>query len=1363
MKLNIKIAFIIMLTLLLLICLSGFLPVFSQAPTDWVITGRVIGPRLETTEDIANWIPVTNAIVTLIDIEEEIHIVTTGEDGYYFFKNLAVDDNCVITAIAIVNGKTMVLKDVIPYAVAAPKTYDAGTADAESTTLALIVEELTKQGLTYEDIDLEIIQESDNFEIVGEQVLSVLEDNGNIMEEIIVAGEEVDSEEVLEETGDDASDFTVTDEVKGTAYKVTVTLREKISDDDPSAGTTAQTIRDTYTINASFIGRGTIEPSGAVTVNNGSSQIFTITPERNYHIVGITVDGNLEVGPFGIPYTYTFTNVTNDHTIEAYLAIDTYAIAVIIGNSGSISPSGAITVNHDSSQTFTITPNANYHIDDVLVDGSSVGEVSSYTFDNVTEDGHSISATFAIDTYTLSMTTDADGTGSGTVSPAEGVHIYGYGDVIIISATADPGSTFTGWTGDAESENSVVILTITENKDVTASFTLNTYILTVNTGGNGAGTVTIDPVMENYDHGDEVTITTTADAISSDLTGWAGDNSADLIENDDGTYSITMDSAKSISATFTLKKVTLTVDVDGTGSGTVSPTVGVHTYNYGELVTIGAKPDTGYFGTWIATDDMIGSIFTGWSGDASGTSDLTLTMDSDKSVTATFTKKRIVTLTVAATGTGSGTVFPPVGVYTYNYGDVVAIEATPDTASGTWISSKEDLGSIFTGWNGDASGTGDLSLIMDSDKLITATFALEKVKLTMAVTGTGSGTVSPTAGVHTYDYGETVIITATADATSSIFAGWSGDASGTGDLSLIMDSDKLITATFALEKVKLTMAVTGTGSGTVSPTAGVHPYKYGVEVTITATADPSSDFTGWSGDASGIDDVTLTMNSKKSVTAIFTKSTYDLTMAAVSPAGGGTTSPASPRTYTYDVDTVINISARPNPGYRFVNWTGDASGTNPTTTVTMDADKTVTTNFEPIAYTLTVGVNPAYNALDVVVITPSRGAHSGYAYNSTETVSIDTTTIPAGYRFVNWTGDASGTNPTTTVTMDADKTVTANFAVADYYDCYAVSSSFNYSGSQTTFTYTVEELGGCQDVSYVQLNFGDSSWDVESSTRKVIFENGIKTEWKDFNETETFTITFDGRVEAEETGVLTIKTSTTEFSFTVYKPKDPYTITATAGANGSISPSGEVTVNHGSDQTFAITPDSGYQITDVVVDDSSVGAVDTYTFSNVTAAHTIVATFAIDIYTIVASADSGGAIRPSGGVIVNYGDDQSFSIEPDDNYHISGITVDGIPEAGPFVSPYTFSNVTADHTIVATFTFVINTYTITASAGSKGSISPSGSVTVDHGANQSFTITPDNKYHIDAVLVDGNPVEAVSPYTFTDVTADHTIVVSFKR
>ncbi len=76
-----------------------------------------------------------------------------------------------------------------------------------------------------------------------------------------------------------------------------------------------------------------------------------------------------------------------------------------------------------------------------------------------------------------------------------------------------------------------------------------------------------------------------------------------------------------------------------------------------------------------------------------------------------------------------------------------------------------------------------------------------------------------------------------------------------------------------------------------------------------------------------------------------------------------------------------------------------------------------------------------------------------------------------------------------------------------------------------------------------------------------------------------------------------------------------YIITPTAGAGGSISPSTPQTMNHGDSQTFTITADTNYHIADVLVDGGSVGAVAVYAFSNVTADHTISATFAIDTYT----------------------------------------------------------------------------------------------------------------------------------------------------
>jgi uncharacterized repeat protein (TIGR02543 family) len=142
---------------------------------------------------------------------------------------------------------------------------------------------------------------------------------------------------------------------------------------------------------------------------------------------------------------------------------------------------------------------------------------------------------------------------------------------------------------------------------------------------------------------------------------------------------------------------------------------------------------------------------------------------------------------------------------------------------------------------------------------------------------------------------------------------------------------------------------------------------------------------------------------------------YKLTIS-VSPSGGGTTVPAA-GIDKYKKDTVVTITATAATGYQFVNWTGDASGTTATATVTMTQDKSVGANFSKIQYTLTMAV------VGNGTTDPAVGAHT---YDTGTVVNI--TASPAtGSQFDNWSGDATGTNATISVTMSANKTVTAIF------------------------------------------------------------------------------------------------------------------------------------------------------------------------------------------------------------------------------------------------------------------------------------------------------------------------------------------------
>jgi len=220
-----------------------------------------------------------------------------------------------------------------------------------------------------------------------------------------------------------------------------------------------------------------------------------------------------------------------------------------------------------------------------------------------------------------------------------------------------------------------------------------------------------------------------------------------------------------------------------------------------------------------------------------------------------------------------------------------------------------------------------------------------------------------------------------------------------------------------------------------------------------------------------------------------------------------------------------------------------------------------------------------------------------------------------------------------------------------------------------------------------------------------------------------------------------------------------HSITVSAGNGGSISPSGTVTVNSGTDQTFTIIPNAGYHIKDVKVDGKSVGVVSPYTFTNVTGDHTIEVTFEINTYTVKATAGSGGSISPSGTITVNSGDSKTFTITPNLGYKISDVQVDG--KSVGVVSSYTFDNITSDYTIEAKFEPI--TFTITASASLGGSITPSGTITVNSGDSKTFSITPATSYKIKDVKVDGVSVGSVSSYTFTNITSNHTIEATFEK
>lgn len=272
-----------------------------------------------------------------------------------------------------------------------------------------------------------------------------------------------------------------------------------------------------------------------------------------------------------------------------------------------------------------------------------------------------------------------------------------------------------------------------------------------------------------------------------------------------------------------------------------------------------------------------------------------------------------------------------------------------------------------------------------------------------------------------------------------------------------------------------------------------------------------------------------------------------------------------------------------------------------------------------------------------------------------------------------------------------------------------------------------------------------------------------------YGEDQTFTITADFGYEIKEVKVdgkkkgdistYTFSNVTKDHEISATFELKEYIIEASAGDKGEIDPDGDVKVDHGDDQSFSIKADKGHDILNVLVDGVSQGAISSYTFSNVQSDHTISATFAKKTKTISASAGEGGAISPSGEVVVEEGKDQTFTITAGVGYDIADVLVDG--ESMGAISSYTFVDVDSDHSISATF--ILKVFTITPTAGAHGRIAPSEAQVVNYGSDLEFTMTPDAGYGVEDVLVDGESVGKLSSYTFANIASDHSISVKFNK
>lgn len=481
-----------------------------------------------------------------------------------------------------------------------------------------------------------------------------------------------------------------------------------------------------------------------------------------------------------------------------------------------------------------------------------------------------------------------------------------------------------------------------------------------------------------------------------------------------------------------------------------------------------------------------------------------------------------------------------------------------------------------------------------------------------------------------------------------------------------------------------------------------------------------------------------------------------------------------------------------------------------------------------------------------------------------------------------------------------------------------------------TYAYHAEKAG----TYHVVMRYRSGSMENEKNGIKITEANGKITEktlevnpTKENNNVVFGTAEFDIEVTEAGDGVISVTAPNTNkgpgIDYFIISPKnvtvESYDITATAGEGGTITAEGladgKVSVTEGESATFTITANDGYEVSDVKVDGTSVGKRTSYTFENVTAAHTIEATFAFANYTAAnpfefpttkgttktleaehatTITEACGATEwrcevnseawASNGKYINSLNKTSTgadSVAYAYNAPVAGtykVTVtyrsgsdtnklawseqDGKITAGQVATPNSKVNnalqaktvefnmvvttagagtlvftapdgdspqtdkfdielvkladeadLTELQTAITNAEAILNAadkdkysaaalvelqelvnagkqlttessqadvdakkaeitakiadiqtqFTITATAGNGGKIAPTGATNVYKGTSKAFTITPNDGYHVDSLTVDGTAVDVVTEYTFSDVTANHTIAVTFAK
>lgn len=980
------------------------------------------------------------------------------------------------------------------------------------------------------------------------------------------------------------------------------------------------------TVSADPSNGGSVSGGGPYQV--GQSCTVTATPNNGYTFTNWTENGQ---GVQGAGANYSFT-VNNDRSLVAHFAetgpsgwADMVSIMVLMGDGNSPAGTTVSFLNHNSQeqQNYPMGPitidETGYYMWDVFRRGNYQITISRSGYETIVDEV-SIWEDFYSMSYTMSP--NASYTITTTASPSNGGTVYGGGTynagaTCTLHATANSGYEFLYWKKGNTQVSSNATYSFTVNANTAGTYTAyfqqtapTQYTITASASPSNAGTIT---GTGSYPSGSTCTLHATPNN---------GYTFANWIENDtlistNATYSFTVTRNRNLVAVFDIATTNyeILVSANPPEGGMVT---GGGTYDYGDQCTVHATPNDGF-------------VFSNWTEDGQQTSslaDYSFIVTGDRTLVANFTEENACIIYVeidpeeGGTATGAGpyltgdictltaTAMPGYEFVKWTMGDEVVstnttysftvtetehyvahfekmkynitVTAEPeeggDVSGGGFyyynaIATLEAIakpGFFFTKWvdsdNVNVSNEPSFTIQVKENASYTAIFTQNHLfTINVSSNPENGGSVS---GGGTYQYGANCTLHAT-PANGYEFLYWKMNGavvSHEQNYTFVVTSNATYTAYFRETSgatYTITTEVTPEGSGTVT---GGGQYNAGSSVTLTTNANEGYTFVHWQ-DGDTDNPRTITVNGNATYTAFFQQSgptQYNITVNA-NPSEGGTASGGG----TFVSGESCTVQASPNEGFVFINWTEDDRQVSSSTFYTFDvtSNRTLVANFaDENACIIFVEINPE-----------GGGTTTGAGpYTPGQACTLRAFPKP-GYNFINWTKDNTVVSENPNYTFEV--TETSRYVAHFNRSGYVISASANPTeGGSVT--------GSGIYVQGMHLNL------TATANEGYCFVN-----WSENGVIQCLTEQYEIVVERDRTLVAN------------FEQLPVYTISATAEANGSIDPQGDVQVVKGSSITFNIKPDFGFRITSVTVDGNIIGREDSYTFNNVDRNHTIFVSF----------------------------------------------------------------------------------------------------------------------------------------------------------